>query len=170
MDLGAGAALISVMLLGAWWASDRARRWEPPRWSRESFDLLRAMPRVEPRGEGRWAMAINPRCPSCLGALWRLHATWPRHSAAEELVALIVDTPVRPGPRALRRLPPISVWWDRENRWRRRWGHRLYGELIQFDGSGRYLQTITAEEAPRITGPRAPGDSTAPALERRGGT
>jgi len=170
MDFAAGAALIAVVLLGAWWASDRTRRWERPRWSGESFDLLRAMPGVEPRGEARWVIAVNPRCPSCLRALWRLHATWARHSEREELVALIVDTPARPDPRALRRLPPISVWWDRENRWRRRWGHRLYGELLQFDVSGRHLRTITANEAPRITGPRAPGDSTAPALERRGGT
>lgn len=170
MDLVAGASAIAVVLLGGWWASDRARRWERPRWSSESFELLRAMPRVEPRGEAQWVVVVNPRCPSCLETLWRLHGTWARHAAGEELVALIVDTPVRPDPRALHRLPPISVWWDRENRWRRRWGHRLYGELIQFDGSGRYQRTIPADEAPRIRGSRAPGDSTAPALERRGGT
>ena len=169
MDLASGVALIAVMLLGAWWASDRARRWEQPRWSGESFDMLHAMPGKDPRGE-RWAMAVNPRCPSCLGALWRLHAAWARQSEPAELVALIVDTPGRPDRRALRRLPPISVWWDRENRWRRRWGHRLYGELLQFDGSGRHLRTIAPEEVPRLAGPRASGDSTAPALEGRGGT
>ena len=169
MDLAASATLTAVVLLGGWWVSDRARRWERPRWSSESFDLLRAMPRVEPRGEAQWVVVVNPRCPSCLSSLWRLHATWTRHTTREELVALIVDTPVRPDPRTLHGLPPIPVWWDRENRWRRRWGHRLYGELLQFDGSGRYLRTITAQDA-RRTRDRPPGNPTAPALERRGGT
>jgi hypothetical protein len=170
MNLAAGTAVIAVVMLGAWWASDRARRWERPRWNRESFEPLRAVPLVEPRGMARWVVVVNPRCPSCLETLWRLHHTWSRHAAGEQLVALIVDTPVRPDPRALRRLPPIPLWWDRENRWRRRWGHRLYGELIQFDVAGRHLRTITAAEAARIRRPRAPGDPTAPALERRGGT
>lgn len=168
MDLVAGATLIAVVLLGAWWTSDRTRRWERPRWSSASFELLRPRTHLEPRGEARWVMAVNPRCPSCLRALWRLHTAWPPHSGREGLAVLIVDTPVRPDLRALCRLPPIAVWWDRENRWRRRWGHRLYGELIQFDGSGHYLQTITAGEAPRLGGPRAAEDSTAPALEGGG--
>jgi len=170
MDLVAGASLIGVALLGAWWTSDRARHWEPPRWSDASFELLRPLPQVEPREGGRWVMAVNPRCPSCLRALWNLHTTWPQRPGREGLVALIVDTPVRPDPRTLRSLPPISVWWDRENRWRRRWGHRIYGELLQFDRSGRYLRTIAAGGASPPGGRQAPDDSTAPALAGRGGT
>ena len=170
MDFAAGATLIAVALLGAWWASDRARSWERPRWSSASFELLRPRPPIDTGGGVRWVMAINPRCPSCLRSLWRIHAAWSRRPGREGLVALIVDTPARPDARSLRRLPPIAVWWDRENRWRRRWGHRLYGELLQFDGSGQYVRTISAGEVPRLGGPRAPDDSTAPALEGRGGT
>lgn len=167
-DVAAGVALVLAILLGGWWARDRLRHWERPQWRSESFELLRAMPGDGPRGQGLWVVAANPRCATCLGTIWRLYEARARHARPEELVALIVDTPVRPGPRALRRLPPIPVWWDRENRWRRRWGHRVYGELLQFDGSGRYLRTITAGQAPRTSDTRPPGVSTAPALE--GGT
>ncbi len=167
MDLAAGAALLLVVFLGCWWASDRARRWEPPRWSMDTFVPLRASPRAAPAAPTLWVVAVNPRCPSCIGTLRRLHAVWARQDRPEELIALIVDSPARPEPGALRGIPPIPVWWDRENLWRVRWGHRLYGELLEFDASGRYLRSITADDAARTASRE---ESTAPALERRGGT
>lgn len=170
VDIIAAAGVIAVALLGAWWASDRVQRWERPRWSRESFEPLRVTPPVGRPSSGLRVVATNPRCSRCITTVWRLYDARARQGWPEELVVLIVDTPARPDPRALRRLPPIPVWWDRENRWRRRWGHRLYGELLQFDATGRYLRTIVADALPRLRGPRASRASTAPALERRGGT
>ena len=166
MDIAAGAALVGVLLLGGWWASDRARRWEPPRWDRDAFVPLRATPRGGPAARVVWVVTVNPRCGSCIGTLRRLHAAWGRRGRPEELVALIVDTSARPDSGALRGIPPIPVWWDRANLWRRRWGHRLYGELLEFDDSGAYLRTITADEATRIRSREHP---TAPALETKGG-
>lgn len=163
MNLAAGAGLAMAVLLGGWWARDRGRHWEPPRWDRQAFVPLRAGADAGPATRTLWVVTINPRCPSCLATLRRLHAAWTRRARAQDLVALIVDSPARPGPRALRAIPPIPVWWDRENRWRQRWGHRLYGELLEFDASGTYRRSIPADAAVRGA------ESTAPALERRGG-
>ena len=102
--------------------------------------------------------------------LWQLHAAWARHGWREELIALIVDTPARPDARALRAIPPVPVWWDRGGVWRRRWGHRLYGELIQFDASGCFVQTLAAEEVLRRARLSDPGGSSAPARSEQGGT
>jgi hypothetical protein len=167
MDVAAGAALLVVLTLGGWWASDRSRRWEPPRWSEDAFVPLRAGARAGPAAPTLWVVTVNPRCPSCIGTLRRIHAVWARRGRPEELIALIVDSPERPEPVALRGIPPIAVWWDRENVWRGRWGHRLYGELLEFDASGRYRRSITADDAARTASRE---ESTAPALEHRGGT
>ena len=74
--------------------------------------------------------------------LRRLHAEWAAARAPERLIALIVDARRRPGADLLRAIPRLPVWWDRDGVWRRRWGHRLYGELIEFDPAGRYLRTV----------------------------
>jgi hypothetical protein len=167
IDVVAGTGLVLLALLGAWWATDRVHAWEQPRWSCESFELLPGSPRHEPGPRERWAVATNPRCRHCIAVAWRLYDAREREPWPAELVALIVDTPSRPGRRVLLPLPPVPMWWDRENRWREKWGHRLYGEVLQFDRRGRYLGTVPAD---RLTGPRAPADSTAPARNERGGT
>lgn len=167
MDIAAGAALVAVVALGAWWTSDRARRWEQPRWSRDGFVLLRGDPSTGPAAPTLWVVAVNPRCPGCLVTFRRLHAAWTGRARPEALAVLIVDSPARPGAAALRGIPAVPVWWDRENRWRRRWGHRLYGEVLEFEASGRYRRSIAADEAVRIAGREV---SNAPALERGGGT
>ena len=150
VDLAAGAALVLLVALGCWWASDRARRWEPPRWGHGAFESIRSVTPGEPGAPELWVVATSPRCPRCLATIWRLHRAVAVHAARAEVVALLVDTPARPGAGVLRRLPPIPVWWDRENVWREKWGHRLYGELLQFDRSGRHLRTIHADDASAI--------------------
>jgi len=55
---------------------------------------------------------------------------------------LIVDQEREPSPRSVAMLRAETVWWDRAGVWRGRWGHRLYGELLRFDASGKYVETL----------------------------
>jgi hypothetical protein len=111
-------------------------------------------------------VAVNLRCPRCLVTLRRLDAAWTRCARTERLAALIVDTPRRPGLDALCELPPVPVWWDRDRIWRRRWGHRLYGEVLRFDADGRYAGTMSASEALQSVSMQAP--ARAPATHEGG--
>lgn len=169
MNLAAGAAVGGALLLGVLWSADRAHRWERPHWRPQDFVPLRAVPRGPSPVEGRWVIAVNPRCPHCMAALSRVHAAWQRRGWHGDLVALIVDAPRRPGAAALRAIPSAQVWWDRGGIWRRRWGHRRYGEVIQFDGSGRPLRTVMADDLLHGRGPPAAEEAHAPANERKGG-
>lgn len=154
VNLAVGALVAGTLLVGGLWLRDRTHRWERPRWPCESFVPLRAGAGAEVRGRPIRLVAVNPRCPRCVAALRRLHTFGPPSARQGSLVALIVDTPVRPGRDALRALPPLPVWWDRDGVWRRRWGHRLYGELIEFEATGGFLRTRAADEF--LRGARVP--------------
>lgn len=164
----AGLFLAGTLALGWAWHRDRSRPWEEPRWTPEAFVLLRAGQRAVRGGQDTWMVTVNLRCPRCVASLRRMAAAWDGNPGAVRLAALIVDTPARPGPEAVRRLPPMPVWWDRDGVWRRRWGHRLYGELIRFDAAGRHLGTLAAKDALDALG-TASRDDHAPAT-REGGT
>jgi hypothetical protein len=166
----AGALCVAVLALCGLWLADRGRRWEEPRWSGARFVALREGPDAGPGGRTTWLAIVNPRCARCVSTLRALHACWARARPDEGLVALIVDSPARPGAATLRALPPVPVWWDRDHVWRRRWGHRLYGELIGFDAAGRHLRTVAGEEALRLARRPAAPDPSAPATHARGGT
>ena len=97
-----------------------------------------------------WLVAVNPACPHCLETHARLAAGAGR---GRRVGALVVDTPRRPGATTLAALAPGPVWWDARGDWRRRWGHRVYGEVLCFDRHGRYLAT----RSPNGTPPRPPG-------------
>jgi len=160
----AGAAALA---LGWAWHRDRTRHWEEPAWAEDTFVRLRAGQRADLRsgrrnGQATWMVPANPGCPRCLASLRRLHAEWARRGRRGVLAVLIVDTHRRPGAELMRTIPELPLWWDRDGIWRRRWGHRLYGELIEFDSSGRYLRTFSARDAPTRFTSNAPGDSTAP--------
>ena len=165
-----GLVLIGALALGGVWLHDRARRWEVPRWTAGTFVPIRAEERPAGGARATWVAVVNPACANCLGTLRRLHGRWTRAPRAGRLVALIVDTPARPDANALRVLPPIAVWWDRDGVWRRRWGHRVYGELLEFDAAGSHLRTIAGDRALRDARTLAPGASQAPVHEGRGGT
>jgi hypothetical protein len=152
MNVAVAAVALALTLLGGSWLADRSHRWERPSWRHRSFVSLRGEP-----GRSRtatWVVAVNPRCPHCLTALARLHADWERDGRPVDLVSLIVDSPRRPEPIALRAVPTSQIWWDRFGVWRWRWGHRLYGELMQFDASGRLVRTVPAARWPDIRAPR----------------
>jgi hypothetical protein len=160
----AGGLCLAALVLGALWVADRGRRWEAPRWGAERFVALRPGP--EPRTTGRpmWVVVVNPRCARCLVTLRALHAR-----RAQGLAALIVDTPARPDAATLRALPPVPVWWDRDRVWRDRWGHRLYGELIGFDATGRHQRTVSGEDALRGAGLPSRHQPHVPVTHRGGG-
>jgi len=161
----------AALMLGWAWHRDRTRHWDEPTLADATFEHLEAGQRTESGGRAAWMVPVNPRCPRCISMLRRLRSGWVRRGRAERLIVLIVDTARRPGPEydaLLRAIPELPVWWDRDGVWRRRWGHRLYGELIEFDSAGRYLRTFPARDAlPPLTS-TAPGDTTAPAT--KGGT
>jgi hypothetical protein len=152
VHLAAALMSLGVMLLGAAWLADRAHRWERPAWRHPSFVRLRGVP-AAPSHEPVWVVAVNPRCPHCLAALARLRAEWARCGRQEDLVSLVVDTPARPDAGVVAALCTSQVWWDRRGVWRRRWGHRLYGELMQFDGDGRLVRSAPAFDVRNRPGP-----------------
>lgn len=170
MNLAAGAALLGALVLGGMWLRDRTHRWESPRWRDGDFVQLRGGARAAHAGAAMWVIPVNPRCSHCVTTLSRLHAAWVRGGWGENLIVLVVDTPDRPDAAALRAIPSEEVWWDRDGIWRRRWGHRVYGELLEFDRSGSCARTVTAEEilrSPELPGRHAP---PAPANSQEGGT
>ena len=130
-------ALVGLATLGIVWAIDRSRRWETPSLDPSRFVWLReGGSRV---GRETWLVPINLRCPSCMARAHELAAG--RGGDGRRCVWLVVDQRRRPTPVSWSELGDGSVWWDREDLWRRRWGHRLYAEVLRFDSEGRYLGT-----------------------------
>jgi hypothetical protein len=167
-NLAAGGAVLVALALGLAWLGDRSRRWETPAWSDRSFVALRAGA-VRREREVRWVMAVNLRCPHCLVTLGRTHAAWTERGWQPALAVLVVDTPERLEPAALRGIPTAQVWWDSRGIWRRRWGHRIYGEILQFDRSGRHVRTVTADDILRRSRLPGPDAANAPADRPREG-
>uniref|UniRef100_A0A832MLK1 Redoxin domain-containing protein n=1 Tax=Eiseniibacteriota bacterium TaxID=2212470 RepID=A0A832MLK1_UNCEI len=173
--LGWGLAAVSLAALGVVWGLDRTRVREAPRWDPARFVALAggapapgagvsegaetagSIPAVRagPASPAEvWAVAVNPECPSCLASLRAARAVRDRERSPLAVVALVVDTPQRPAPQVARALAAAAdgVWWDRENRWRRRWGHRVYGEVLCFGPDGallRVLGPLAAEDGAR---------------------
>ncbi len=144
--IACGILLGSFLLLGIGWTLDRSRPWEVPDLDRAAFVALRG----EPGSMGRetWVMAINLGCPSCLARARRLtDPRWPARTAPRR-VLLVVDQRRPPQPVAWSELRADAVWWDAAGTWRRRWGHRIYGEVLRFDRHGRYLGTTPPEDPP----------------------
>ena len=138
---GLGWALVATALaaLGWLWHVDRARVWQTPGLG-APLVLVRAA--TADSSAGTWLVAVNPDCPHCLQALARLAA---RPRVGVRVGALIVDTPRRPGPATLAALRAAPLWWDARGDWRRRWGHRVYGEVLCFDPRGLYVRTRLAD-------------------------
>jgi hypothetical protein len=138
-----GVIALATIALGGLWAADRAKRWDAPRWTGTDFEPLRA-----PRAAGaRWMFVLNPACANCMATLHGLESVgW---SGPGPVAVLIVDTPSRPGREDLDRIATQEVWWDRDNLWRERWGHRLYGEALYFDAGGRLVTTVAAGSVSR---------------------
>jgi hypothetical protein len=132
---GLAFAVAALASLGWLWHADRARAWQTPRLE-APLVLLRGA--ATDSSAGTWLVAVNPGCPHCLEAHARLVS---RSGSGPRVGALVVDTPQRPDAPVLAALAAGPIWWDARNDWRRRWGHRVYGEVLCFDRRGRYLAT-----------------------------
>jgi len=141
---GLGLAIVAAGMLGlGWlWHRDRTRAWEPPRWDASRFVAIGGAPRPEAAAAERWLVAVNLECPYCLRSLRQAVSERSRAPAPFALGALVVDTAARPRAEALPELAAVGWWWDSEDVWRRRWGHRVYGEILVFDSTGLYLRTL----------------------------
>ena len=128
--------LVALGVLASVWLLDHTRPWEPPCWRTERFVLLAGALDPAYRGE-RWVVAVQPDCPHCM-AETPLVADSARRLGIR-VAALVVDTRSPPDPRRLAALGVDELWWDAQGVWRRRWGHRVYGELMRFDADGRPL-------------------------------
>jgi hypothetical protein len=137
--VGAALAGVALAALGWLWHLDRTRIWQTPALG-APLELVRAA--TADSSAGTWLVAVNPDCPRCLQALARLSAGPGR---GLRVGALIVDTPRRPGAATLAGLRAAPLWWDARGDWRRRWGHRVYGEVLCFDPRGRYVSTRFAD-------------------------
>ena len=131
--------LAALAALGWLHHADRARPRELPALG-PPLVLLRGAARDS--SGGLWLVAVNPACAHCLEQHARLVGCAGR---GPRVGALLVDTPGRPGHALLARLGGGPVWWDADGSWRRRWGHRVYGEVLCFDARGRYRSTRPPE-------------------------
>ncbi len=85
-----------------------------------------------------WVVAFHPLCRHCAESLERTT----RRAAAEpgrpHVVLLVIDAGRVLAESAASRHATLPVWWDARQVWRRRWGHRVYGEVLRFGPDGAY--------------------------------
>jgi hypothetical protein len=141
-------SLAILAAIGVVWWRDRTRTFETPRWDAGRFVTLHA-PAGAPRTT--WMLIVNPSCTHCrarLADLLRRPRDPERHPA---LGVLLVDLAHRPD--TLEATPRIEggVYWDSLAVWRRRWGHRVYGEVLVFAPGGALERSVGPESDPEST-------------------
>jgi hypothetical protein len=137
--LGWTLAVVGLAALGALWLHDRMKPWRAPRWEPARFVALTSA--RAPDVDVRWVAIVNPLCPHCRAALPQVAALRARTRPPPDLCVLIVDSPRRPDRATVASLRVPEAWWDAANVWRQEWGHRVYGEVLVFDRSGRLIET-----------------------------
>jgi hypothetical protein len=142
--ISAATATAVLAGLGWTWARDRTHRWEPPRWEPSWFVAISGG-EMGPESLERWVVPVNPDCPRCARDIRRVGRA-PRPAGARVAV-LIVDAPRPAGAEELHRFGVDEVWWDRDGIWRRRWGHRVYGEVLRFGRDGEFRGARSLETA-----------------------
>lgn len=149
------AAAAGLVALGRAWRADRTRSWAAPRWHDSDFvPVAVAAPPAAARET--WIVAVNPDCPHCRGHV--SHVARIRGDRNDvRLGVLVVDTPMPPAASTFTEVNVDGTWWDSRQTWRRRWGHRLYGEVMVFDRGGRCLRTLPPGfEATALAAPHSP--------------
>lgn len=133
---------LGFLLLGALWSADRTRSRERPRWDETDFIRLTTS-RPEPGAWAeRWVVAFHPGCPHCANSLASLAAARDRLGARVRVAALLVDVTAAPADSIVAGIPADEVFRDAAGRWRRRWGHRVYGEILCFESDGRLARVL----------------------------
>ena len=133
--------------LGAWWWHDRTRGYETPRWDPARFVRI-APPVAVAADQPRWIVAVNPACPHCGARLAQLSRRRAAQAHGATLGVLYVDCPRLPGaPDSTLRLD-AGAWWDSAGTWRSAWGHRAYGETLEFDARGALQRVIPPSADP----------------------
>jgi hypothetical protein len=137
-----GWALIagSLAALAVLLVRDHAHEWDAPRWDPARFTVLRAQ--RHRRHAETWALAFQPLCPHCHEGLGRVLKAAARAPSRPEVALLVIDASRDLADRAALTSPGLTVWWDEHQTWRRRWGHRLYGEVLRFDAGGRFRGSL----------------------------
>ena len=138
--LGWGLAAGALLALGVLWRLERTQAWATPAIDPGRFVALRTAAGPAPAA-GTWLVALNPGCPHCMKSLGTVIAEHRDDPARPIISVLLVDMPQRLDAQRVAALPGDAVWWDARGDWRRRWGHRVYGEIMHFDADGNYLGT-----------------------------
>ena len=133
----------ALAVLGVAWAN-RGRGVEPPRWKASAFVPLGEAPGAPAAWRERWVVAVHPGCPHCAVSLASLAAARDGTHAEVRVTALLVDLESAPPADVVAALPADETWWDVDGRWRWRWAHRVYGEVLCFDPAGRLLRLMPA--------------------------
>lgn len=141
-------ALALFAALGALWARERTRRYEPPRWP-AACARLRAPSPAAPAA--RWIVAVNPDCGRCVARLAELRRDGTAAAAGAALGVLLVDVPHRPDSLVVGAGLDAGVWWDSAGIWRRRWGRRAYGETMVFGPAGTLMRVLAPDGEPAPT-------------------
>ena len=152
--------LAALLALGALWRHDRQRTWDLPRWNANDFVLIEERERRS--GAETWMVAIHPACPHCQVSLREALSRRERDRSPIAVEALVVDQPERPAAATVAGLPCDRVWWDARGLWRRRWGHRVYGEVMCFGAGGalrRCLSPLIEAAAAPESAPARGGDT-----------
>jgi hypothetical protein len=150
---GWALAALALVALGVLWQLERSRHWEAPRWDAAAFEVLLADSAADSARE-TWAVAFNPDCPHCRESLIATLALRAATTPPPRVAVLIVDTPARPDRVLAASLGADAVWWDVHQRWRRAWGHRVYGEVLCFDSAGAWLRTLPSPASGTSATPR----------------
>ena len=137
-----GFFALLILALGVSWGLSRVRYRERPRWHEEAFPILHAAPGATSEWSERWAVAVRLGCPHCRVSLESLADARDRFAPNLRVTALLVDTTSPPPDSVLALLPADEACWDSTQRWRRRWGHRVYGEVLCFESDGRLRHTL----------------------------
>lgn len=145
-----GFLVLLFVALGITWGLSRIQYRERPRWDEAAFPALGAALGAPEGWSERWVVAVHPGCPHCHTSLESVAAARDRDAPPIRTTALIVDAPRTPPDSVVADLPADETRWDADGRWRRRWGHRVYGEVMCFDGEGRLRRLLPPFGSPRL--------------------
>jgi hypothetical protein len=134
---------VGLGTLGWVWMVERTRERPAPHLDAAEFEPVAAPAGDAAPGAEHWLIAVNPACVHCASSVSIARRRASSAASAPRLTVLVVDTRSRPGAPVTEMFPDAEIWWDRRSVWRRRWGYRIYGEVLCFTASGEYVRRLT---------------------------